>query len=147
MTGIGITNRFRSALFKGHIILLPLFGMAPHPQQALQIGTAACVATLPDVMDQMACDAVSILLSGLRSAFSGSLGIQSAAISANDLNRGAFLQPCFCALYAAVVQNQAGPAGGDCAGRAGTGFAFRNQGKCQLDLRRRKQPNALYLEG
>ena len=38
----------------------------------------------PYVMKQMACDAVSILLSGLRSAFSDSLGIQAALVQNID---------------------------------------------------------------
>lgn len=56
----------------------------------------------PEILNQM--KAIGHLLS-LRCALSGSLGIKTAAISADDLNRGASLQPCFRALYAAVVQN------------------------------------------
>ena len=56
----------------------------------------------PKILDQM--KPISHLPS-LRSTLSGGLSIQAAAISADDLDSRAFLQPCFCALNAAVVQN------------------------------------------
>mgnify|MGYP007011845209 CR=1 FL=1 len=45
------------------------------------------------------------MLAGLRRALSRSLGIETATISTDDLNRGTCLQPCFRARNAAVVQN------------------------------------------
>lgn len=57
---------------------------------------------LPEILDQM--KTVSHL-AGLRRALSGCLSIQTTAISANDLDSRTFLEPCFCALDAAVVQN------------------------------------------
>ncbi|RVL25261.1 hypothetical protein [Sinorhizobium meliloti] len=42
---------------------------------------------------------------GLRCALPGCLGIQTAATSANDRDSRTRLQPCFCALDAAVLQN------------------------------------------
>ena len=56
----------------------------------------------PEILNQM--KAIGHL-SGLRRALSGSLGIETAAISADDLNRRAFLQLGFRALNAAVVQD------------------------------------------
>jgi hypothetical protein len=56
----------------------------------------------PEILDQM--KTVSHL-AGLPCALPGCLGIQATAISANDLDSRTFLQPCFCALDAAVVQN------------------------------------------
>ena len=56
----------------------------------------------PEILDQM--KTVSHL-AGLRCALPGCLGIQATAISANNFDRRTFLQPCFCALNAAVVQN------------------------------------------
>jgi hypothetical protein len=44
-------------------------------------------------------------LAGLRCALAGCLGIQTTAISANDLDSRTCLEPCFCALDAAVFQN------------------------------------------
>lgn len=44
-------------------------------------------------------------LAGLRGALSGCLSIQTTAISAHDLDRRTLLQPRFCALDAAVLQN------------------------------------------
>lgn len=56
----------------------------------------------PEILDQM--KTVSHL-ARLRCALPGCLSIQATAISANNFDRRTFLQPCFCALNAAVVQN------------------------------------------
>jgi hypothetical protein len=69
MAGIRITNRFRSALFCGNIIRLPLFGVAPNLQQALQIGTTNRVAAVLDVVEEMTSDAVSILPASSKESF------------------------------------------------------------------------------
>lgn len=53
MTGFGISNRFRLQLGGRHIIGLSPFGPPPSSEQPLQIGEAAGVAALLDVMKQM----------------------------------------------------------------------------------------------
>src|SRR5690554_351740 len=55
----------------------------------------------PEILNQM--KAIRHL-AGLRRALSRSLGIETATISTDDLNRGTCLQPCFRARNAAVVQ-------------------------------------------
>ena len=56
----------------------------------------------PEILNQM--KAIGHL-SGLRSALTGSPGIETAAISADDLNGRTFLQPRFRTLNAAVVKD------------------------------------------
>ncbi len=55
-----------------------------------------------EILNQM--KAISHLAS-LRHSFSGSLGIEAAMISTNDLDGRAFLQPGFRALNTAIVQD------------------------------------------
>ena len=56
----------------------------------------------PEILNQM--KPIGHLF-GLRRALSGSLGIETAAITADDLYRRAFLQPCFRAFNAAVIKD------------------------------------------
>ena len=61
MTGLRIPNRLRLQRDGRHIIGLLPFGTSPSPQEPLQVGEAASIAMLPDVMKQMLSPPVPIL--------------------------------------------------------------------------------------
>ena len=61
MPGVRISNRLKLRSWGRHVIGLVPFGSPPGPQQALQVGKAAGVAALLDVMKQVPATAVSVL--------------------------------------------------------------------------------------